>query len=516
MPVPPKVSCLAPGALTRLDVAGCQATRRGLAESTALDLTAVRALETADRTHTLWTDADRAWASRAAGEVVGQGGSPQAFLAQRARLALARLGERFKAVPRAVRTLRWRPWLSTAIVAAAFAAGVVIDRIGNSQGINVLTPPVLTLLAWNLAVYGLLAVRLTTGYGKEAPSGPLRRAVTRLAAGLLTPHAGGELGTVLARLASDWSRIAAPLYAARAARILHLAAALLAAGLLAGLYLRGMVFEYRASWQSTFLDAGQVHQLLGIALSPGTALTGIAVPAAGEIEAIRAPGGENAARWLHLMAATVAVVVIVPRLLLGLFAWLIERHRATNLPIALEDPYFQRLLRDFDGGPARVSVVPYSYTVPPTATAGLERLVARAFGAGAALTISPPVGYGGEDALPMVPASTSAASVIVLFNATATPEREAHGAFLTATAARFRPAGVLLALVDESAFNARWGRGAARTEERRRAWRELCGQQQVPCAFADLAAAGADLTSAAAQLADAQTAIETALAEATR
>ena len=74
MPVPPKVSCLAPGALTRLDVAGCQATRRGLAESTALDLTAVRALETADRTHTLWTDADRAWASRAAAEVVGQGG----------------------------------------------------------------------------------------------------------------------------------------------------------------------------------------------------------------------------------------------------------------------------------------------------------------------------------------------------------------------------------------------------------------------------------------------------------
>jgi hypothetical protein len=151
-----------------------------------------------------------------------------------------------------------------------------------------------------------------------------------------------------------------------------------------------MVFEYRASWQSTFLDAGNVYQAARIALSPGAALTGIAVPAAGEIEAIRAPSGENAARWLHLMAATVALVVIVPRLLLGLFAWLIERHRATNLPIALEDPYFQRLLRDFDGGPARVYVVPYSYTVPPAATAGLERLVARAFGAGAALTISPP------------------------------------------------------------------------------------------------------------------------------
>lgn len=501
-------------ALTRLDTAACQA-RMGLAESAALDLTTVRALETADRTHTLWTDADRAWASRAAAEVVGQGGSPQAFLAQRARLALARLGERFKAVPRAARTLRWRPWQGTVIVVSAFAAGVAIDRIGNSQGINVLTPPVLTLLAWNLAVYGLLAVRLTAGYGRAATLGPLRRAVTRLAGGLLTPHAGGELGTALARLASDWSRIAAPLYAARATRILHFAAALLATGLLTGLYLRGIVFEYRASWQSTFLDAGSVHQLLSIALSPGAALTGIAVPGAGEIEAIRAPSGENAARWLHLMAATVALVVIVPRLLLGLLAWLIERHRARNLPIAFDDPYFQRLLRDFDGGPARVYVVPYSYTVPPAATAGLERLVARAFGAGAALTIGTPVSYGGEDTLPTVPASACAANVIALFNATATPEREAHGAFLSA-AARFRPAGALLALVDESAFNARWGRDAARTEERRRAWRELCGQQQLPCAFADLAAAGADLASAAAQLADAEAAIEAALAEATR
>jgi hypothetical protein len=258
-----------------------------------------------------------------------------------------------------------------------------------------------------------------------------------------------------------------------------------------------------------------VHQLLSIALSPGAALTGIAVPAVGEIEAIRAPSGENAARWLHLMAATVSLVVIVPRLLLGLFAWLIERHRATNLPLALEDPYFQRLLRDFDGGPARVWVVPYSYTVPPAATVGLERLVTRAFGAGAALTISTPVSYGGEDTLPTAPASACAANVIALFNATATPEREAHGAFLSA-AARFHPAGALLALVDESAFNARWGSDAARTGERRRAWRELCGQQQLPCAFADLAAAGADLASAAAPLADAEAAIEAALAEATR
>ena len=117
-----------------------------LDERGALDVIAVRALETTDGQRTLWTDADRAWASRAAAEVVGEGGTPEAFLTQRARLALGRAGERFKALPRAVRSLRWRPWVGTAIVAAAFVAGVAIDRIGDAQRINVLAPPVLALL----------------------------------------------------------------------------------------------------------------------------------------------------------------------------------------------------------------------------------------------------------------------------------------------------------------------------------------------------------------------------------
>ena len=43
---------------------------------------------------TLWTDADRAWASRAAAEVVGERGAPRPSSRRRAQLALERLGER--------------------------------------------------------------------------------------------------------------------------------------------------------------------------------------------------------------------------------------------------------------------------------------------------------------------------------------------------------------------------------------------------------------------------------------
>jgi len=57
-------------------------------EKNALEVTAVRAIETSDRGRTLWSDADRAWASRAAAEVVGEGASVDAFVARRAKLAL--------------------------------------------------------------------------------------------------------------------------------------------------------------------------------------------------------------------------------------------------------------------------------------------------------------------------------------------------------------------------------------------------------------------------------------------
>ncbi len=469
-----------------------------LDEGGALDVVAVRALESTERTRTLWTDADRAWASRAAAEVVGERGTPQAFLAHRAQLALGRAGERFKALPRAVRSLRWRPWVGTLIVLAAFVAGVAIDRIGGAQRINVLAPPVLAVLVWNVVVYGLLLVGFVVRYGDAQPSGLLRRAVAAVAGGLMKPQGGGELGAVMARFAGDWTRISAPLYGARAARLLHLGAAALAAGLLAGLYLRGIALEYRASWESTFLDAVNVRRLLAIAFAPGAALTGIPVPSAAEVEAIRAPASENAARWLHLMAATVVLVVIVPRLLLALSAWMVERYRSTHLALALDEPYFQRLLRGFRGGRARVQVIPYSYAVSPAATAGIEQLVARAFGGGAAVTIAPPVGYGDEGAPAAAASAEAAGTVIALFNATATPEREPQGAFLDRLAAQLGPAGTLVALIDDGPFRTHWDDEPARLESRRASWRALCDERRVPCAFADLAAA--DIAGAAAEL----------------
>ena len=468
-------------------------------ERTALDVTAVRAVETGERARDDWTDADRAWASRAAAEVVGERGTPEQFLGRRAALALERLGERDARFVRASRALGWRSWVGHAVIAAAFLLGVAVDRIGGAQTINLLAPPVFLLLVWNLAVYLLLALAPLLRLGAGGTRGALRQALVRVAAG----GRAAARGARFAATASEWARVSAPLYGARAARILHFAAVALALGMIAGLYVRGVAFEYRATWESTFLDAAQVRALFAVALAPGSWLTGIAVPDAAHVASIRAPGGENAAAWLHLMAATVVAIVVVPRLALGLAAMLLERRRATHVPVPLAEPYFQRLLRGFRAGAVRVRVVPYSYTPAAPALAGLESVVARGFGGGAAIVVDAPVAYGGEGGA----ASGSAQHVIVLFNAIATPERDVHGAFVAALAARGEAERPVITLVDESAFRARWRGDDARLAERRAIWRAALDAPGVATLFADLSAP--DLAAADAALDAALAAIET-------
>jgi len=457
-------------------------------ERNALAVTAVRVIETDEAARVNWSDDDRAWASRAAAEVVGERATPAAFLGRRAALALERLGEHDPRFVRAVRGLRWRGWIGVAAIVGAFVGGVAVDRIGGAQTINLLAPPLFLLLAWNLAVYAALAMAPLLARRRDGAPGLVRGVLVAWGSGHSPSIARGrfrERASRMASIAAAWSALSARLYAARAARILHFAAAALALGMIAGMYVRGLAFEYRATWESTFLDADRVRMLLAVALAPGAALTGLAVPDVARIAAVRAPAAENAALWLHLIAATVAAVVVVPRLALGLVASWIERRRASRLAVPLADPYFQRLLRGFRGGAERVRVTPYSFTVPPKSIAGLEAVVSRAFGGGATLVVEAPVAYG-DEARAEGAEGAEGERRIALFNAAATPERDVHGAFAAALAERAAPPA--LALVDEAAFRARADGQAARVEARRASWRDALSAARVTPVFVDLSA----------------------------
>lgn len=469
-------------------------------ESQALEVTAVRAIETADRERMAWTDADRAWASHAAAAAVGEAAPPDQFLAQRARLALERLHDRYPSLRQAVEAFGWQPWLAHAVVGAAFLAGLLADRVGDSQRINVLAPPVLLLLLWNLLVYAMMVfVKLPR---RAVPVRPyaLRAALARLGSGWRAGRTrlDAPVGPWLAGLAADWARLAAPLYLARSARVLHLAAAALALGVMGGLYLRGMGLEYRATWESTFLDAATVRSLLAAVFAPGAWLAGWPLPDLEQVRAMRSPGSENAATWLHLMALTMLVLVVAPRLVLAGFSWSLEWRRARAVPLPMEQPYFRRLLRGFHVAPTRVQVLPYGYTPATTSIGGLQAILARLLGGDASVRLQAPAAYGEEDDTMARRLSAEPGPVVVLFNLAATPEREAHGAFAEAVARRLTPEQPLLVLVDETSFRARAADDPQRLEQRRVAWRELLGAVHLAPEFVDLSAP--DLAAADAAL----------------
>jgi hypothetical protein len=460
-------------------------------ETDALAVTVVRAIETTDRTASQWSDADRAWVSQAAAAEVGESAPPARFVAARARLALARLQERFPTLQHGLNALAWRPWVGTVLVLLAFAAGLLADRMGGSQRINVLAPPVLLLLVWNLLVYLLLLLAPLLRVGRLQLPDLLRSTVATVGAGWWRSRGGRTpatpVGPWLRAASAEWASIAAPLYGARATRLLHLGAAVFASGVIAGMYLRGLALEYRASWESTFLDAATVHALLSVVLAPGAWLGQVPVPDLARVVAIRAPGSENAAVWLHLLALSLLALVVLPRLLLAALAAWREARQARAFPLALESAYFRRLLRGFHVAPNHAVVLPYGYAPSARAVAGLDGLLQRLLGGAVAIHQVAPTAYG-DDAPSGTPDWASQPGTrVLLFNMAATPEQEAHGAFAAAIVAQSGAAEPLLVVVDETSFAARAGDDPQRLAQRRKAWADLLGTVRITPAFVNLA-----------------------------
>ena len=471
-------------------------------EQVARDVVLVRAIEGADTERAILTEGDRAHASRAAAELARwraadqrQPSSAELFVGERARLLIEMLTRRTPALARTANAFEWRPWIGVVLPAVAFGLGVAVEHIADRQHVNVLAFPLFAIMLWNIVVYALLLLRAAWRFGgiAHAASGP-RRWFAALAQRAPRPARGAASESIRAFIA-QWSVLVAPLMAARAARVLHWSAALLALGAIVGLYVRGLVFEYRAGWESTFLDAPAVHAILSFFLTPAARLLGVTFPNVETIAALRFVGGApvsgaaDAALWIHLYAVTVAVVVIVPRVVLALFAtW--QEHRRSRFMFDLGEPYFRRLAGSFAGS-AVLRVVPYSYTPDEAVLRGLRSVAVELLGDGAELSLHPPVPFGAEQSVgaALLGSDRRSELIFALFNLAATPENENHGAFLkalrTATPAR------VAALVDESGYRRRLGAQAgadARLTERRDTWRFFCQALGVDAACVDLSA----------------------------
>ncbi len=443
-----------------------------------------------------WGAADADGATRAAREALGEAAAPARFLAARATHALQRLRQRAPELAAGAEAdaavAGWAGLLLRLSLPGVFALGLMADSLAAGRHIHLLSLPLALVLLWNAGVYLVLLLRRRPVAGAGLLQRSLARGlVRRLGPPGDPPAASAAAGMLHVRFAADWARATAPLWRARAAALLHGGAAALAAGMVAGLYLRGLFLDYRAGWESTFLHAADVHALLATVLAPASALTGIALPDAAGIAALRLAPGQaahaDAAPWIHLMAATLVLAVVLPRgLLAASAAWRAAR-LARALPLPLHEPDLARLLQRRGAPPRALQLLAHGAAPSEAARATLADALAEALGGPVRVDLAPAVAYGDEDA-PPPPAAPDVALRLVLVDLAATPEDDAHGLLLR-TLRDDAPALPRLLLADAAGWRARFAALPAREAERRAAWVALAAAQGVGFAALDLSQA---------------------------
>jgi hypothetical protein len=459
-------------------------------ERSAQAVALVRAFEEADGAGLLLRPDDR----RAATEAARTAEGPEAQAARRARPLLDLLEREVPGLARARAWTRVPLGIVLWVALGAYAVGLASDALGPGREVNLLSFPLLALFAWNLGVYlFLFAVPVARWWRarRTPPHDDLPLAADRDAAGRARfrglgagfawlagwalrhvgrrdPREGEVIARALASYWRDWAPAYAPLAAARLAIALHVGAAALAIGTVSGMYLRGLTFAYGVNWESTFLDADTVAAILSFVLAPASALTGLALPTAADLASLHtAAGGQGAAPWIHLWAATAALVVVAPRLALAAVELLRQARLARSRPIEPLRGSFRALLAPARGADTLVQVLPYSLRLDARAVDLLSELLHEIFGIQADVRVAAPLDYGAS----VDGASASPACFVVVYPAVQSPEREVHGRFLQdLTHGKGGPD--LLVIVDASAWSSQ--RGAAsddrRRAERRRAW----------------------------------------------
>ena len=260
-------------------------------------------------------------------------------------------------------------------VGIAFVRGLVANYLGPSQRIHVVWNPIVVLIVWNLAVYVGLALHRVWGHGRAAaspeppatPRAPGTTAFARYQPGLLERLALGgvfrwllrardhtaesiadvkDATAVGRRFSRLWWPLVRPALGLWLRRLIHLAAIGLAAGAILGMYVRGLFFAYRVTWESTFVtDPGVVALLLRVLLGPAALLLGQAPPGREDVLRLVTPEGDPAALWIHLYAVSALVFIVVPRAVLAYLTGRRLARAARDVPLDLDAPYFRDLLQ---------------------------------------------------------------------------------------------------------------------------------------------------------------------------
>jgi hypothetical protein len=270
------------------------------------------------------------------------------FLVRRADVLIDALRGRSPGIDQVLAVAGGATSLDRGLLAAGFALGAALSFFDGARGgINIFAPPLVVLLVWNLLVYVFIGIRSSKVHIESTAPGAanpealresfvqpsgfgrfyarwVRRQVERLLGH--STRFNAPLAPGLRRFAGDWLELAQPLFFARARRLLHFSAVFAALGLVGGYYLRGFVLRSAAGWEGGgAIGPETAHGLLTVLYGPASLLSGISIPNADGMAALRwsAPslsGVGEPAIWVHLVALTAGLYIILPRLILAVLS----------------------------------------------------------------------------------------------------------------------------------------------------------------------------------------------------
>ena len=309
-------------------------------------LTLIQAIELEDQSRSVMTDDERTKATRDA-LVLVRADEPTAngllmqVLLRRSAFLLETVRHKSPSLASIARHWAWLTKLLALVPLLALILGFASDRIADPHRLDLLSLPLLLVLVWNVFIYLLLAVRsFLPSAGGPGTSHWLTDAWRQLMA-----RRGGLRMRVMNRFVDLWAATASRLFVQRCTAAMHFAAAAWAAGIAASLLLRGIFVLYSAGWESTFLEATQVHAVLRSMFWPLTTIFGVQPFSLVDIAAMQDFKGarQGGRHWVLLYCGLLLLVVVLPRLALaGLALW---RARALGTCLApdLSAPYFQEL-----------------------------------------------------------------------------------------------------------------------------------------------------------------------------
>lgn len=284
--------------------------------------------------------------------------APDEFVHIRAQRVLAEAAVREPAVVALRDEGAWRPLLEWGLPLGALVVGVLTDVVGNPHRLDLVSLPLLGIVAWNIVVYLLLAVAWLV------PGNPRAPWVGRLAARPGAPRwrrrAPGLATQVAMRFQALWWPATQPLAAARWKRVLHLCAAAWAVGVILSLLVRGLVVEYKVGWESTFLGPAQVYAILEVLRWPALLVLPFETFTVLDVAQLRFSDGGGAvggAPWVWMYVALLLTVVVLPRLVLATFAAWRETRLGREVAVPLASDYYRRIVSLLDSALVTFGVV---------------------------------------------------------------------------------------------------------------------------------------------------------------